>query len=354
MPFGDELFDALDLLEFQLDRGRAPEDRDADLDPALLEIQLLHDPIERRKGPIQHLHIVADLIVDADPGLGLGLGGFVLGVEDARGFGVADRLGLAHRAQEAGDLRRVLDEVVDVVGHGELGEDVAGEEFAVRGHFLAAADLGDLFGRDLDRFDEREQAEPRRFGHDLVADLVLEARISVDDVPAGHDFSVYPNLVCTLAEQAEQELDDGAERRVDAEEEDGEQRRHDHDHHRRHQSLPPRRPDDLGRFGPDLPQELAWIDPRHVLASPFLTDLYRKCLRSMRRRLRARRTKVAGVEGFEPTTLGFGDRCSNQTELHSSEPEPPVLSGASLQVQVVGARAGVKRRRGSGSGRASP
>ena len=26
---------------------------------------------------------------------------------------------------------------------------------------------------------------------------------------------------------------------------------------------------------------------------------------------------MAGVEGFEPTTLGFGDRCSNRTELHS-------------------------------------
>ena|ERR1700724_3681989 len=26
-------------------------------------------------------------------------------------------------------------------------------------------------------------------------------------------------------------------------------------------------------------------------------------------------TKVAGAEGFEPSALGFGDRCSDQTEL---------------------------------------
>ena len=24
----------------------------------------------------------------------------------------------------------------------------------------------------------------------------------------------------------------------------------------------------------------------------------------------------AGVEGFEPSTIGFGDRCSSQLELH--------------------------------------
>ena len=27
--------------------------------------------------------------------------------------------------------------------------------------------------------------------------------------------------------------------------------------------------------------------------------------------------RVAGAEGFEPTTDGFGDRCSGQTELRS-------------------------------------
>ena len=88
-------------------------------------------PLKLREGPVQDLHVVADLIIDADPRLGRGVGGFVLGVEDAGGLGVGDRLRLALAAEEAGHLGGVLDEVVDVVGHAELGEHVAGEEFAV-------------------------------------------------------------------------------------------------------------------------------------------------------------------------------------------------------------------------------
>src|SRR3954470_6608570 len=39
------------------------------------------------------------------------------------------------------------------------------------------------------------------------------------------------------------------------------------------------------------------------------------------------RSGLAGVEGFEPTILGFGDRCSNRTELHSSGPEMRTSDG---------------------------
>ena len=49
------------------------------------------------------------------------------------------------------------------------------------------------------------------------------------------------------------------------------------------------------------------------------------------------------MEGFEPTALGFGDRCSNQTELHSYEPEPEVLSRASPPAQVGAGTAQIKR-----------
>src|SRR4051812_40764347 len=44
---------------------------------------------------------------------------------------------------------------------------------------------------------------------------------------------------------------------------------------------------------------------------------------------------MAGVEGLEPPTPGFGDRCSNRIELHSSDrkkvkghPRPELLYGA--------------------------
>src|SRR3546814_14752965 len=57
--------------------------------------------------------LIADLVIDADLGLGARRRLF-LAVEDARGLGLADRLRLARRTQEARDLRRILDEVIDI------------------------------------------------------------------------------------------------------------------------------------------------------------------------------------------------------------------------------------------------
>ncbi len=79
--------------------------------------------VEAGEGAFQHLDRIADLVVDLDLVL-RGGGGLFLGIQHPRRFGFADRLGLAHRAQEAGDLRRVLDEVIDLVGHVELGQHV--------------------------------------------------------------------------------------------------------------------------------------------------------------------------------------------------------------------------------------
>src|SRR5207253_3471834 len=106
--------------------------------------------------------------------------------EHARGLGVGDRLRLAVGTEEAGHLGGVLDQVIDLVVQFELGEDVAGHELALGLHLLAALDLGDGLGRDLDLLDEAVEAHSVRLALDRVADLVLEAGISVDDVPAGH------------------------------------------------------------------------------------------------------------------------------------------------------------------------
>jgi hypothetical protein len=94
-PCPGRLLDPFDLLELELDRRRAAEDGDSDLHPAAVEIQFLDHAVEARERAVEHLDRVADLIVDADLGLGRGGGGLVLGVEDAGGLGVADRLGLA-------------------------------------------------------------------------------------------------------------------------------------------------------------------------------------------------------------------------------------------------------------------
>ena len=60
------------------------------------------------------------------------------------------RRGLLARADEAGDLRRVLDEVPRVVGHLHLDDDVAREELALDLAALAALHLDQRLGRDAD------------------------------------------------------------------------------------------------------------------------------------------------------------------------------------------------------------
>src|SRR3546814_3630284 len=126
------------------------------------------------------LDLIADFIVDADFGLRTRCGLF-LAVENARGFGFADRLRLAHRAEEARDLGRILDEVIDIIGHRQLGEDITGEEFAFGLNLLAALHLGDGLDRHLDRFDEFGETHAFGFGKHRIANLVLETRIGVNE-----------------------------------------------------------------------------------------------------------------------------------------------------------------------------
>src|SRR5262245_50554163 len=75
-------------------------------------------------------------------------------------------------------------------------------------------------------------------------------------------------------------------------------------------------PGHLGELDPDFLQELA--KPLHPGHPP--TPL----------------AFMAGVEGFEPPTPGFGDRCSSRTELHACRPttagrrlESPLAANAS-------------------------
>ena len=102
------------------------------------------------------------------------------------GFGFGDRLRLVIRAEEARDLGGVLDEVVDVVGHRQLGEDIARHELAFDLDLLAALDLGHRLGRNLDGLDRFGKAQTLGLGDDRIADLVLETGIGVDDVPTSH------------------------------------------------------------------------------------------------------------------------------------------------------------------------
>src|SRR3546814_9526494 len=89
-------------------------DRHRNLDPRLVEIEFLDDAVEARERAFEHLDLIADLVIDADLGLGARRRLF-LAVEDARGLGLADRLRLARRPQEARALRRIIDEGIKIV-----------------------------------------------------------------------------------------------------------------------------------------------------------------------------------------------------------------------------------------------
>ena len=86
-----ELLRQFDLLEVQFHRSCAAEDGDADLDLGLVEIQFLDHAVESREGTVEHLDLVADLVIDADLLLGRGLR-FLDPAEIARGLAFADRL----------------------------------------------------------------------------------------------------------------------------------------------------------------------------------------------------------------------------------------------------------------------
>src|SRR5215212_8616157 len=103
----------LDLRKFQFDRRRAAEDRNRDLDARAAFVDLLDGAVERGERTIRNANLLADLERDrrlrpVDALLHL--------MQDAIGFGVRDRHRLLVGAKEARDLRRVLDEVIGLVG----------------------------------------------------------------------------------------------------------------------------------------------------------------------------------------------------------------------------------------------
>src|SRR5437763_8773489 len=101
--------DLLDLRVFKLDRGRPAEDRDRDLEPRFLLVDLLDDAVERGERPVRNPHLLADLEADRrlrplDPLLHL--------PHDPGRLALADRRRpRALAAEKAGDLGGILDEM---------------------------------------------------------------------------------------------------------------------------------------------------------------------------------------------------------------------------------------------------
>ena len=110
-------------------------------------VDLLDHAVERGERPVGDPHVLADLEADRRLRTLDALGDLAL---DPLGLVVGDRHRLVVGAEEAGDLRRVLDQVIDLVGQVALHQHVAGEEFPLRVDLAAATHFDDVFGRDQD------------------------------------------------------------------------------------------------------------------------------------------------------------------------------------------------------------
>src|ERR1039458_282826 len=183
-PLIDNSDPLLHLSEIQLDRGRSPEDRHLDPDLLLVGFDLFPRAREVRERPVDDPDLVARL--ERHPRLGLDRP-----LHDA----LPELVDLGRRhlprlllADETGDLRRVLHEVPDLLGHLHLDEDVAGEDRLLAGAALpAGASLGDRFGRDEHLAEAILHVVLLDALEEGLFDLGLVARVGLDDEPLlGH------------------------------------------------------------------------------------------------------------------------------------------------------------------------
>ena len=77
-----------------------------------------------------------------------------------------------------------------VVGQLHLHQHIAGEELALGVDLHAATDLDDILGRHQDLFKQAFHALADSLFADRLGDLLLEARIDVDDVPVARHGAV--------------------------------------------------------------------------------------------------------------------------------------------------------------------
>src|SRR5262249_2811011 len=275
--------DPLHLVVLELDGRRPPEDRHDHLHPSTLGVHVVHHALEVDERPVDDAHLVAAL----EDGLGLGLLGARLHLpEDVVDLVVRQRDGLGARADEPGHLGRRAHEVPRVVRQLHLDQHVSREELLLGLALLLVADLDHLLGRHehaRDPLGHPEDLGPRLDG---LLDLVLESRIRVDDEP----------------------LLRGGRRRVFA--------------HRKilstirasTTSTAPRKSDTTTVTVITTTVELisSWRLGHATLRNSAMTSRTNSCARLRKSICSLMCRTMAGVEGFEPPSPGFGVRCSSR------------------------------------------
>src|SRR4051812_14951669 len=175
--------DLLDLVEADLDRGLAAEDRDEDLQLRGVLVDLGDLAREVRQRPRDDL----DRLADRELRLRRDLLGD-LAVQQPVDLWLRQRHRLVRGADEAGHAGRPLDELPRVVVELHVHEDVAGHRPLLDGRLLVVLHLGHRLGRDDDVAHGAALVQRQRAVLEVLLDLVLVSGVGVDDVPAIHGF----------------------------------------------------------------------------------------------------------------------------------------------------------------------
>src|SRR5262250_853245 len=276
--------DPLHLVVLELDGGRPAEDRHDHLHPSPLGVHVVHHTLEVHERPVDDAHLVAAL----EHRLGLRLLGARLHLpEDVVDLVMRQRDRLRARADESGHLRRRAHEMPRVVGQLHLDQHVSREELLLGLALLLVADLDDLLGRHQHARDPLRHPEDLGARLDRFLDLVLESRIRVHDEPL---------------------LVRGRRRRVFA--------------HRKilsttrasTTSTAPRNSATTTVTAITTTVELisSWRLGHATLRNSATTSRMNSCARLRKSICSLVRRTMAGVEGFEPPSPGFGVRCSSR------------------------------------------
>src|SRR4029079_17622947 len=175
----------LDLQEVELDRRLPAEDADEDLHLVALGVDLVDRADELGERPVGDPDALA--LRERDTELGR-LDAHV--PQDLLDLGLVERDGLApdardvRAADEARDARRVPDDEPAVGVEDHLHEDVARIDLLLDGVALARADLDLVLHRDEHLEDLVLHAHRLDAVLEVRLDLVLVARVGMDDIPA--------------------------------------------------------------------------------------------------------------------------------------------------------------------------
>src|ERR1700730_386280 len=137
--------DFFNLSIFQFHRRRAAEDGNRDLDPGAVLVDIFDNAIKGSEGAVRDPNRLADFKRNRRLGPVDTLGDLTL---DALRLAIGNRHWLFIGAQKSGNLRRILNQMVDIVGKIAFHQNVAGKEFAFRIDLTAAANFDDMLGRD--------------------------------------------------------------------------------------------------------------------------------------------------------------------------------------------------------------